>query len=92
MDFIPRFPPLVVRNVGRSLAPHLKSLMPVWFLCQFDPHPPVASAASSALREAFPTDKKMGEAVTFCQKEILAMVEESLIRQTAQTLGDAQQT
>lgn len=79
---------LVLEKVGREVAPHLKTLMPIWYLSQVDPHAPAASAALGALKIAFPTDIKANEAIMFCQAEILAVIEDNLLVQTPQTLSD----
>ena len=77
-------------KVGRNLAPQLKALAPIWFLCQVDPHPPAASVAQKSFSDAFPSVAKRREAVVnFCLKEILAMIEDNLLTQTPETLSDA---
>ncbi len=76
-------------SVGRALAPHLKALMPTWYISRNDPHVPSASLARRAIKEAFPAGpKKAAEAVTFCTKDILATVKDNILVQTAQTLSD----
>ena len=66
-------------KVGRSLAPHLKALMPAWFLAQFDP---VAPAAFDGRED------KAAAAVAFCRGEIAAHAADVLTVQTKETLSD----
>lgn len=37
-------------RVGRNLAPHIKQIVPSWFISQCDTHPPAASAAVLAFK------------------------------------------
>jgi len=82
---------LVIKGVGRALAPHLKSLVGAWFLGQADPHTQAAAAASAAWELAFPAAKQAG-AIAFCQAEILGAVTENLTVATAQSLSDPKTT
>ena len=82
---------LVIKGVGRALAPHLKSLVGAWFLGQADPHTQAATAASAAWELAFPAAKQAG-AIAFCQAEILSAVTENLTVATAQSMSDPKTT
>ena len=82
---------LVIKGVGRALAPHLKSLVGAWFLGQADPHAQAAAAASAAWELAFPAAKQAG-AIAFCQTEILNAVTENLTVATAHSLSDPKTT
>ena len=82
---------LVIKGVGRGLAPHLKALVGAWFLGQADPHTQAAAAATAAWEVAFPAAKQAG-AIAFCQAEILSAVMENLTFATAQTLSDPKTT
>ena len=77
-------------KVGRSLAPHLKALMPAWFLAQFDPVAPAAAAAAArSLSAAFDgREDKAAAAVAFCRGEIAAHAADVLTVQTKETLSD----
>ncbi|KAM6985180.1 LOW QUALITY PROTEIN: E3 ubiquitin-protein ligase listerin [Aplochiton taeniatus] len=79
----------LVLKVGRSLAPFLKSLMGHWLLAQCDTYPPAASAASQAFSAAFPPSKQ-GEAMGFCRDEVLTVLQDNLLKETADTLSDPQ--
>ena len=52
--------------VGKRLAPHLKALLPPWWLAQFDPYADVAAAARRSLAAAFP-GAKQAAALAFCR-------------------------
>jgi hypothetical protein len=78
----------VVTRVGRELAPHLKSLAPVWHLSCSDTHAPAGTLAMKAFLNAFPDEIKYREAVVFCQNEILGTISENLLHQTPSTLSD----
>lgn len=56
-------------RVGRNLAPHLKSIMGCWLLCQCDTYPTVATAAQQAFSAAFPPAKQ-SDAIVYCKEEI----------------------
>ena len=76
--------------MGRALAPHLKSLMPPWFLAQFDPQAPAAAAAAArALSAAFDgRADKAAAAVAFCRAEIAAHAADVVLNQTKETMSD----
>ena len=82
---------LVIKGVGRALAPHLKALVGAWFLGQADPHIQAATAAAAAWELAFPAAKQAG-AVSYCQAEIMSAVTENLTVATAQSLSDPKTT
>uniref|UniRef100_H3CX74 E3 ubiquitin-protein ligase listerin n=1 Tax=Tetraodon nigroviridis TaxID=99883 RepID=H3CX74_TETNG len=79
----------LVLKVGRSLAPFLKSLMGHWILSQCDPYTPSASAACQAFQAAFSASKQP-EALNFCKDEILNVIQDILLKETADTLSDTQ--
>lgn len=56
----------VVQQVGRNLAPHLKTLIGTWLCAQFDNYAPVASTAQRAFQAAF-SEAKQIEALMFCR-------------------------
>ena len=90
----------VASKAGKLLAPYLKSVVPHWWMAQFDPHPPASSAAAASFEDMFPAavgessaTKKAGNskrenALNFCKAEILTLVEDSLLNQTAETMSD----
>ncbi len=51
------FTPLL-RAIHRSLAPHIRTLFPIWVLHQSDPSREVARAAIHAFHTAFPVQKR----------------------------------
>lgn len=61
----------VVSRVKRNLAPHLKAIMGCWLMSQNDPYAPAGSGAKVAFRKAFTLQEKQGNAVAFCQGEVL---------------------
>uniref|UniRef100_A0A3Q2PU65 E3 ubiquitin-protein ligase listerin n=1 Tax=Fundulus heteroclitus TaxID=8078 RepID=A0A3Q2PU65_FUNHE len=79
----------LVLKVRRSLAPFLKSLMGHWILSQCDTYTPAASAACQAFQAAF-SPAKQPEALGFCKDEILNVLQDILLKETADTLSDPQ--
>ncbi|XP_077403469.1 E3 ubiquitin-protein ligase listerin [Vanacampus margaritifer] len=79
----------LVLKVRRSLAPFLKSLMGHWILSQCDTYTPAASAACRAFQAAF-SAAKQPEALSFCKDEILNVLQDILLKDTADTLSDPQ--
>uniref|UniRef100_A0A3P8VKB1 E3 ubiquitin-protein ligase listerin n=1 Tax=Cynoglossus semilaevis TaxID=244447 RepID=A0A3P8VKB1_CYNSE len=79
----------LVLKVRRSLAPFLKSLMGHWILSQCDTYTPAASAACQAFQAAF-SPNKQPEALGFCKDEILNVLQDILLKETADTLSDPQ--
>ncbi|KAM9788487.1 E3 ubiquitin-protein ligase listerin [Neosynchiropus ocellatus] len=79
----------LVLKVRRGLAPFLKSLMGHWILSQCDTYTPAASAACQAFQAAF-SPAKQPEALSFCRDEILTVLQDVLLKDTADTLSDPQ--
>ncbi|XP_012710656.2 E3 ubiquitin-protein ligase listerin [Fundulus heteroclitus] len=79
----------LVLKVRRSLAPFLKSLMGHWILSQCDTYTPAASAACQAFQASF-SPAKQPEALGFCKDEILNVLQDILLKETADTLSDPQ--
>ncbi|XP_075958001.1 E3 ubiquitin-protein ligase listerin [Anarhichas minor] len=79
----------LVLKVRRSLAPFLKSLMGHWILSQCDTYTPAASAACQAFHAAF-SPTKQPEALGFCKDDILSVLQDILLKETADTLSDPQ--
>lgn len=79
----------LVLKVRRNLAPFLKSLMGHWILSQCDTYTPAASAACQAFQAAF-SPTKQPEALSFCKDEILSVLQDILLKETADTLSDPQ--
>ncbi|XP_020778547.1 E3 ubiquitin-protein ligase listerin [Boleophthalmus pectinirostris] len=79
----------LVLKVRRNLAPFLKSLMGHWILSQCDTYTPAASAAWRAFQAAF-SPTKQPEALSFCKEEILSVLQDILLKETANTLSDPQ--
>ncbi|KAI7793222.1 putative E3 ubiquitin-protein ligase listerin [Triplophysa rosa] len=79
----------LVLKVKRNLAPYLKSIMGHWLISQCDTYSPAASAASAAFNAAFPLNKQP-EAVSFCKDEVLNVLQDNLLKETADTLSDPQ--
>ncbi|XP_052464285.1 E3 ubiquitin-protein ligase listerin [Carassius gibelio] len=79
----------LILKVKRNLAPYLKSIMGHWLISQCDTYSPAASAASAAFQAAFPLNKQP-EAISFCKDEILNVLQDNLLKETADTLSDPQ--
>ncbi|XP_043106094.1 E3 ubiquitin-protein ligase listerin [Puntigrus tetrazona] len=79
----------LVLKVKRNLAPYLKSIMGHWLISQCDTYSPAASAASSAFQAAFPLNKQ-AEAISFCKDEVVNVLQDNLLKETADTLSDPQ--
>ncbi|XP_064613366.1 E3 ubiquitin-protein ligase listerin-like [Liolophura sinensis] len=77
----------IASRVGRNLAPHLKSIMGCWLLCQCDTYPTVATAAQQAFSSAFPPAKQ-SDAIVYCKEEIAEFLLDNLTVQTSSTLSD----
>ncbi|XP_056296210.1 E3 ubiquitin-protein ligase listerin [Pseudoliparis swirei] len=77
----------LVLKVRRSMAPFLKSLMGHWILSQCDTYTPAASAACQAFQAAF-SPSKQPEALGFCKDDILNVLQDILLKETADTLSD----
>ncbi|XP_056322426.1 E3 ubiquitin-protein ligase listerin isoform X1 [Danio aesculapii] len=77
----------LVLKVKRNLAPYLKSIMGHWLISQCDTYSPAASAASAAFQAAFPLNKQT-EAISFCKEEVLNVLQDNLLKETADTLSD----
>uniref|UniRef100_A0A671LR43 E3 ubiquitin-protein ligase listerin n=1 Tax=Sinocyclocheilus anshuiensis TaxID=1608454 RepID=A0A671LR43_9TELE len=77
----------LVLKVKRNLAPYLKSIMGHWLISQCDTYSPAASAASAAFQAAFPLNKQP-EAISFCKDEVLNVLQDNLLKETADTLSD----
>lgn len=81
----------LVSQVGKQLAPHLRSIMPSWVMGMVDPHPAASSAALKALQDVFAAEK-IAEVMFFSGKEILEHIKDNLFMQTPQTLSDPKTT
>ncbi|KAK2823506.1 hypothetical protein Q7C36_020106 [Tachysurus vachellii] len=79
----------LILKVKRNLAPYLKGLMGHWLIAQCDIHSPAASAANVAFQAAFPLNKQ-SEALSYCKDEVLTVLQDNLLKETADTLSDPQ--
>ncbi|KAL8146674.1 E3 ubiquitin-protein ligase listerin isoform X2 [Apium graveolens] len=77
----------LVTVVGRSLAPHLKSLMGPWWLSQFDPVNDVSQAAKHSLQAAFPAQEKRLDALVLCTTEVFMYLDD-ILKLTPETMFD----
>lgn len=77
----------LVSKVGKQLAPQLKRVFPIWWICQSDPCREVAKAASQTFALGFPQENKRPEVLKYCRTEYLAQVTDFL-SQTPQTMSD----
>ncbi|KAF7990662.1 hypothetical protein HCN44_000467 [Aphidius gifuensis] len=76
----------LVKRAGRNIAIYLKRIAGVWFTSQFDTYPLTASAAMNSFNDTFP-DKKLNDAIIYCQNEILSYIRDNIIVQTPQTMN-----
>ena len=60
----------LVSQVGRDMAPYLKTIVGPWLVARGDPYGPAASAASAAFTEAFSAHKQK-DVLLFCKKDIM---------------------
>ncbi|CAI5530699.1 unnamed protein product [Closterium sp. Naga37s-1] len=79
---------LLVKGVGKGLAPHLKQLMGPWWVAQFDSSRDVAAAASLSFQTAFPTPTRRVEALAFSWEAVVPALAE-LLAATPQSLAAA---
>ncbi|XP_034168229.2 E3 ubiquitin-protein ligase listerin [Pangasianodon hypophthalmus] len=79
----------LILKVKRNLAPYLKGIMGHWLIAQCDSYSPAASAANVAFQAAFPLNKQP-EALSFCKDEVLNVLQDNLLKETADTLSDPQ--
>ncbi|KAK3550418.1 hypothetical protein QTP86_025164 [Hemibagrus guttatus] len=79
----------LILKVKRNLAPYLKGIMGHWLIAQCDTYSPAASAANVAFQAAFPLNKQP-EALSFCKDEVLTVLQDNLLKETADTLSDPQ--
>ncbi|TSK16143.1 E3 ubiquitin-protein ligase listerin [Bagarius yarrelli] len=79
----------LILKVRRNLAPYLKGIMGHWLIAQCDTYSPAASAANVAFQTAFPLNKQP-EALSFCKDEVLTVIQDNLLKETADTLSDPQ--
>ncbi|PRP77660.1 hypothetical protein PROFUN_00521 [Planoprotostelium fungivorum] len=80
----------LVASVGKSLAPHLKKLMPHWILCKHDPCKEVSRAATAAFESALSESKRI-DGLLFCKNEIIENFNENF-KSTPQSMQDAKLT
>lgn len=71
----------------KNLAPHLKTLLPIWLMSQCDSYAPAASKAKSLYEKLFPGDNRRAEVVYFARNEILTTLTDE-INQCSDVLKD----
>ena len=79
----------LVTKCGKQMAPHLKTVVPIWWLGCFDTNSEAASASLQALQTAFPQGKWKG-VLSFCRVEIISTLVDFL-EQDSQQLTDLKQ-
>lgn len=60
----------VANILHKSLAPHLRALLPHWLLSCNDPYRPTATAAHTALTTLLPRPEKQTAAVVMARTEV----------------------
>jgi hypothetical protein len=74
-------------KVNKSIAPHLKTIMPYWLLAQADSFIPAGRVAENSFKTMF-NETKQPEVVLFAKDDILNVLYDYLIVETAKTLSD----
>ncbi|KAF9586418.1 hypothetical protein BGW38_005358 [Lunasporangiospora selenospora] len=78
---------LLVKRVGKKLAPYLKEVIAAWIGTFFDPTRDVARVAMESFKGAFP-DSKQEQVISFCLQDIIYYISEVLLEKTPETLSD----
>lgn len=73
-------------KAGKSLAPVLKQLVPVWVASQFDNHSVSRNTAESSFKDSFPPNK-IPDVLKFSEKEFFEFIYKNLTFHTASTLN-----
>ncbi|XP_059177015.1 E3 ubiquitin-protein ligase listerin-like [Physella acuta] len=76
---------------GKSLAPHLKSIMGMWMMTMCDTYPTVSSAANTAFTSTF-SGNKQREAIHFCRVEVIECLLNNILNASPATLSDPAST
>lgn len=71
---------LTAGRVGREIAPHLRSLLPIWLLSMNDICAVVSNAARSAFENTFATEAKQHDALWLARRELCAVINSILLR------------
>lgn len=61
-------------RVGREIAPHLRSLLPIWILSMNDMCAGVSNAARFGFEATFPTEAKQNDALWLARREICSVL------------------
>ena len=69
-----RFLQLTAGRVGREIAPHLRSLLPIWLLSMNDICASVSSAARTGFESTFPTETKQHDALWLARSELCSVL------------------
>lgn len=73
----------IVGQAGKNIAPHLKQIVPVWIMSQYDTYAPVASLAVHSFEKSFPVHRQQ-DVYNFCHNELLDGITKNLIILPAQ--------
>lgn len=76
----------IATKAGKTLAPVLKQLVPVWITSQFDNHFVSGNTALQSFKESFPPNKTT-DVLKFSQKEFFEFTYKNLTFHTATTLN-----
>lgn len=68
----------IVGQAGKNIAPHLKQMVPVWIMSQYDTYAPVASLAAHSFEKSFPVHRQQ-DVFNFCHNELLDGITKNLI-------------
>lgn len=68
----------IVSQAGKNIAPHLKQMVPMWIMSQYDTYAPVASIAVHSFEKSFPAHKQQ-DVFNFCHNELLDSITKNLI-------------
>ena len=74
-------------RMKKNLAPHLKTLLPVWLMAQCDSYAPAASKAKFLYTKLFNGEAKQADAVYMNRNEIMSTIADE-INQCSDALKD----
>lgn len=71
----------------KNLAPHIKTILPIWLMAQCDSYAPAASKAKFLYTKLFSGESKQADVVYFARNEILNTLTDE-INQCSDVLKD----
>lgn len=74
-------------KVHKSIAPHLKTIMPYWILAQSDVYESASTKAQLSFKNVF-SPQKQPEVINYAKQEIFKEIYEYLINETIESITD----